>query len=153
MGAGRGVMHSEFNHGSTPVHLLQIWIQPRARGLPPRYAQKRFELARRQGQWCPLALPPERIAASDPGAALPIEADAALYAGCFDGDQRATYPLDPARLAYVHVVRGRVRINGQPFTAGDAAMIRQEAAVELSAGEQAEVLLFDLAPSSAFPAG
>jgi hypothetical protein len=36
-----------------------------------------------------------------------IHADARLYAGLFDGTEAATLALDPARKAYVHLVRGR----------------------------------------------
>ena len=36
MTAGRGVVHSEFNHSQTePLRLLQIWIFPEKRGLVP----------------------------------------------------------------------------------------------------------------------
>src|SRR5664279_2932211 len=36
--AGRGITHSEFNPApSEPLHFLQIWIQPRERGLTPSY--------------------------------------------------------------------------------------------------------------------
>src|SRR5437588_11830966 len=42
MSAGSGVTHSEFNpSGSEPLHFLQIWIQPRERGLAPSYTEWR----------------------------------------------------------------------------------------------------------------
>jgi redox-sensitive bicupin YhaK (pirin superfamily) len=74
-----------------------------------------------------------------------IHADARLYAGLFDGEEAAELALAPGRLAYVHVVRGALSVNGQDLTAGDALQVREASRLALSAGRDAEVLVFDLA--------
>ena len=141
MSAGRGVMHSEFNHapGET-THFLQIWIEPNVRGIEPGYEQKTVPQADKRG-----AL---RLVASPDGAAgaVKIHADARLYAGLFDGAETATLALDPARKAYVFLVRGALTVNGQALAAGDAALLADEARITLTGGTDAEVLVFDLAP-------
>ena len=70
--------------------------------------------------------------------------DAWRHAGGLDGEAGARLPLRPGRRAYVHLARGRLQVNGQPLVAGDALKLTGEPAVELGAGEQAEVLVFDL---------
>jgi len=139
MSAGRGVMHSEYNHApQDTTHFFQIWIEPNVRGIPPGYEQKTFATAEKRG-----AL---RLVASPDGTSgsVTIHADARLYAGLFDGAEAAALALDPARKAYVHLVRGELFVNGQRLGAGDAALLAGEDKVELAAGRDAEVLLFDL---------
>ena len=141
MSAGSGVMHSEFNHSKDqPAHFLQIWILPQHRGIEPSYEQKHFDAAAKRGR---LAL----VASSD-GAegSVTVHADASIRAGLFDGVERAELALTPQRLAYVHLVRGALRVNGQLLAAGDAATLKDERALLLEGGENAEVLVFDLAP-------
>ena len=141
MSAGRGVQHSEFNHApDQTTHFLQIWIEPDERGIPASYEQKTFDAADKRG-----AL---RLVASPDGAdgSVQIHADAALYAGLFDGDEQARLALNPARKAYVHLVRGELEVNGKTLHTGDAALIADEAALTLAHGQDAEVLVFDLAP-------
>jgi len=75
-----------------------------------------------------------------------IHADARMYAGLFDGTETAQLSLDPTRKAYVFLVRGRLQVNGQALQAGDAAMLQGESALALNQGQNAEVLVFDLAP-------
>ena len=47
-------------------------------------------------------------------------------------------------MAYIHVARGDITINGEALSTGDALMLRDETAVALSNGNNAEVLVFDL---------
>lgn len=141
MSAGTGVRHSEFNHAAdATTHFLQIWIEPRQVGLAPGYEQKSFPVAEKRGRL-------RRVAAPD-GAdgAVTLHADATLYAGLFDGDESAHLALDPARKAYVYLVRGALTVNGQPLQAGDALLLANEPVLSLAGGHDAEVLVFDLAP-------
>ncbi len=141
MSAGTGVMHSEFNHApDQTTHFLQIWILPDRLGVEPGYEQKHFDEAAKRGKL--------RAVATADGAdgSVRINADATLYAGLFDGDESATLTLDPARKAYVFVVRGSLHVNGQPLATGDAALLADEAKLRLDAARGAEVLVFDLAP-------
>jgi len=141
MSAGRGVMHSEFNHApDQATHFLQIWILPDVQGIAPSYQQKHFDEASKRGQL--------RLVASDDGrdGSVKLHADASIYAGLFDGEESAEWRITPPRKAYVHVVRGALSVNGQTVAAGDAAMLSGESLVRLDGGRQAEVLVFDLAP-------
>ena len=139
MSAGSGVTHSEFNHAQDQTtHFLQIWIEPKVSGIVPGYQQKTLPPEQKRG-----AL---RLLASPDGAndSLAINADARVYAGLFDGDERAELTLDPARKAYVHLVRGALAVNGQPLAAGDALKLEDESTITLAQGRDAEVLVFDL---------
>ena len=141
MSAGTGVQHSEFNHADNETtHFLQIWIEPNVTGIPASYEQKTFPESEKRGRLRLVASPD-----SKDGSVL-IHADARVYAGLFDGAERATFELDATRKGYVHVVRGEIEVNGQKLVAGDAAMLQGESRVELSGGRAAEVLVFDLAP-------
>ncbi|QWT21634.1 hypothetical protein KPL74_06420 [Bacillus sp. NP157] len=72
--------------------------------------------------------------------------DVRLYAGLFGPDESAHHAIGYERIAYVHVVRGTVHVNGHPLFAGDAAKITEESRVVISDGVDGEVLLFDMAP-------
>ena len=141
MSAGSGVRHSEFNIApDQATHLFQIWIEPREKDIAPGYEQKSFSDAEKRGLL--------RLIASEDGAdgSVTIHADAALYAGLFDGDESTALALKPARKAYVHVARGALTVNGEKLQKGDAALLANESSLTLADGQDAEVLVFDLAP-------
>jgi redox-sensitive bicupin YhaK (pirin superfamily) len=143
MSAGTGIAHSEFNHAlGLTTHFLQIWLLPNRRGIAPGYEQKAFADADKRGRLLLVASPdgPAHVDGS-----VTVHADAAMYAGLFDGDEKAELALDTARLAYVYLVRGALEVNGQALSAGDAAQLDGETRLVLQRGRSAEVIVFDLA--------
>jgi redox-sensitive bicupin YhaK (pirin superfamily) len=141
MSAGTGVMHSEMNGSKTePVHFLQIWIMPERTGIAPGYEQKTFGLEDKIGRL--------RLVASPDGrdGSVTIHSPQRLYAGVFDAGSSASLALDRDRHAWVHVARGKVRVNGTELGAGDGAALSDEAAVLVEGVDGGgEVLVFDLA--------
>jgi redox-sensitive bicupin YhaK (pirin superfamily) len=139
MSAGTGVLHSEMNPSSSePVHFLQIWIRPEAVGIAPSYEQKHFAPADKRGRL--------RLVASQDGieGSVRIHQDVRIYAGLFDGSERAELPLEAKRRAYVHLARGALQVNGVALAAGDGLKVTEVPALTLSNGDGAEVLVFDL---------
>ena len=139
MSAGTGVQHSEFNGSrERATHFLQIWIEPRYRGIEPGYEERHFTAADKRGR-LRLIASPDRAEGS-----VLIHQDARVYAGLFTGQEQARLQLAPQRQAYVQVARGSITVNGARLAAGDALQVTQTDGVALEAGEDAEVLVFDL---------
>lgn len=142
MSAGTGVRHSEYNASREElVHFLQIWIVPNRKGVTPRYQQRHFDAAQKRGKL--------RLIISPDGAegSLSVHQDARVYAGLFDGAEQQRFELPADRFAYIHVARGALTVNGQRLMAGDGARLRDVREIDFGAGDQAEVLLFDLRPN------
>jgi len=107
MSAGRGVLHSEFNHAQDrTTHFLQIWIEPDLFGLQPSYEEGRFEPAEKRGRL--------RLIASRDGrdGSVTVHQQVNVYAGLFDGAESADLAIPAGRRAYVHVARGQISVNG-----------------------------------------
>ncbi len=139
MSAGRGVQHSEFNPSKdSPVHFLQIWIQPDRQRIEPSYEEKRFSSEEKRGRLRVIASPDR-----DQGSVL-IHQDARVYAGLFDGTEQAVLNVKPERRVYVHVARGSIIANDTRLAAGDALKLADATQLTLSGGQEAEVIVFDL---------
>ena len=139
MSAGTGVTHSEFNPSATEeVHLLQIWILPEAQRLAAGYEQKHFGTADKRGRLRLIA-----AHGGEDGAVL-IHQDARVYAGLFDGAERAEFQVPAGRRAWLQVARGDIAVGDTALAAGDGAYASGPALLSLHTGAHAEVLLFDL---------
>ena len=139
MSAGTGVTHSEVNASPHEVlHLLQMWVLPARRGTAPRYDQRTFPAEERRGRL--------RLVVSPDGAegSITIGQDARLYAGLLGAGERALHEQDPRRRGWLHVARGRLRVNGLELGPGDGAAIQGEPRLELEGVEEAELVHWDL---------
>ncbi|WP_153130744.1 pirin family protein [Dechloromonas hortensis] len=139
MSAGSGVRHSEFNPSPrSPVHFLQIWIEPATLGMAPSYEQKFFAPEDKRGRL--------RLVASRDGreGSVTLHRDVDLYASLLAPGEQVSHSLAAKRRAYLHLVRGAVRVNGVQLETGDAAKIEMEQKLTIAADADSEVLLFDL---------
>lgn len=136
MSAGTGVTHSEYNPSdSEPLEFLQIWIQPNVQGITPQYQQKRF------GQESGLQL----IASPDArDESLLLHQDASLYQLRLDPAETASHGLGRGRSLYLHVVSGRLEVNGETLGEGDGAKVADVESVDFEGLEATEALVFDL---------
>ncbi|MBL8827894.1 MAG: pirin family protein [Planctomycetaceae bacterium] len=139
MSAGTGVRHSEFNPSSSePVHLYQIWLLPRAKGVPPSYEQRRFDTSGQLGKL--------RLVASPDGSddSLTIQQDARVYVSQLVAGRQIVHPLESGRHAWLQVLRGSLDANGQSLQAGDGLGISDESQLTIVATADTEIMLFDL---------
>lgn len=140
MSAGTGVTHSEYNHSKNdPVHFLQIWFLPEKNGLAPGYEQKAFPEPERRGRF--------RLVASRAGrdGSVSLNQDVDMHVGLFDGDEKAGFDVAEGRIAWLHVARGAITVNGERLKAGDGASVDVPVKLNFSHGDGAEVIVFDMA--------
>ena len=138
MSAGTGITHAEYNLEDEATTLFQLWIIPDRAGEKPSCGTREFPRDARSGDWVVLASgTPE---ADD---ALPIRADAKVLAATLKAGEKATFSADPSRHQYLVAVDGRYRVNGREVAARDGVAITGEAAIEVEAIEDAELVLVD----------
>lgn len=140
MTAGTGVTHSEINPSpDKPVHLLQIWLHPEARGLIPGYEQKHFSAEARKNRFCLAASPDAR------DGSMKIHQDAEVWLASSEKETGLNHRIKPGRFAWVQVIKGSFFMARDTLKTGDGASFEDEPEVALTALEDSEVLLFDLA--------
>ncbi len=139
MSAGTGITHSEFNPSATdPTHLYQIWLLPKHKGIAPSYEQKRFPDAQRLNRLCLVASPDGQ------GESLHIHQDARVHLASLDAGRYVTHALTHERHAWLQVLRGAVKLNGQALGTSDGAAVSEKTKLTIEASEPSEVMLFDL---------
>ena len=139
MSAGRGIAHSEYNHSkSDPLHLLQLWIFPRTKGLKPRWEQRIFTAEEREGQLLPV------VSGTEQPSTLRIDQDATIYLSSLRSGESVTHQTAAERKPYAFVIKGDVQLNGQALRAGDQARIADESALTFQSSKDAEIILLDL---------
>jgi redox-sensitive bicupin YhaK (pirin superfamily) len=139
MSAGTGIVHAEFNASKKePVHFLQIWLKPGEKNLTPSYEQMKLIPEQKAGKLL--------LAASPEGGAMKIHQDARVLVGDVAANGELTHDLAPGRAAWLHVIRGKVGVDGIELGTGDAVAVTNESKLAIRGKDaNSEVLLFDLA--------
>jgi redox-sensitive bicupin YhaK (pirin superfamily) len=143
MSAGTGISHSEKNASTTdPVRFVQMWVLPDVSGIAPSYQQHAIGDDQLDGQLVTIA---SGMAGHD--AAVTIHnRSAALHGARLRPGDELTLPVAP----YMHLFVARGRLNLQELNTdaelaeGDAARFAASTGARVTAGEAAEILVWEM---------
>ncbi len=136
--AGKGILHSEHNASSSePVHLYQIWIMPREKGLTPSYNQLHFSEENKLNKLCHIA-----SGNPTPGTLL-VNQSVDIYASILETGLTLKPQMSYEGGIWLQVVSGELLVDGQLLTTGDGAGITDNDELLLEAKTDTEFLLFN----------
>lgn len=139
MGAGRGIVHAEFNpSASDPAHFLQVWIRPVTPGLPPTYAE--WRPAPGQAEASRVLL----ISREGREGSATLRQDADVHRLRLASGEACVHDLRPGRALWLQVVHGTARVAEHRLEPGDALGTDDAGAWKIEATGLFEALLFDL---------
>jgi redox-sensitive bicupin YhaK (pirin superfamily) len=140
LSAGTGITHSEFNPDARrSAHLLQIWIQPRERGLVPRYTEWHPGPQTRGAAKALIISPNGREGSAT------LAQDAEVYRLKMAPGEEIDHALQEGRGGWLQIITGEGECLGTALEAGDALSVEEPGVLRLSARTALEALLFDLA--------
>jgi redox-sensitive bicupin YhaK (pirin superfamily) len=140
MSAGTGIRHAEYNLEEEVTQIFQIWIIPTRQGDEPQWGAKPFPKDDRAGQFVVLA-----SGYDNDNDALPIRTDARVVGATIKAGETLDYPLGKDRKAYLVPATGAVEIDGIRVNARDGAAIEQVETLRVTALEDSEIVLVDVA--------
>ena len=139
MTLGSGAWHSEQNASETePMRFIQLWIVPSERGLAPGVEQKVFSTEDRTDRLL-------KVISGNGGDAVLVHQDAHVFVSRLTAGRSARHDLSAGRGAYLYVIEGDARANGEPMATGAAAQIRDEPTIEIEGIADTELILVDVA--------
>lgn len=142
MSAGRGVMHSEFNHSKEQaLNLFQIWIEPNKLGVEPRYAQQPFRYHDSVNHWTQLVSPIDKE--SEPG--LKIHQNAFINAALLQAGEKLVYQTKGSgNGVYVLLAKGEINVLNQNLVSRDAIAIAETPTIEIDPLVESEVIVIEV---------
>ena len=140
MSAGTGIVHSEYNLEDEATQIFQIWIQTASRGKTPSWGTRPFPKDNWAGRFVILASGLEADTE-----ALPISADARILGAMLKTGQSIEYALGVKRRGYLVPATGAVVVEGAQVNARDGAAISLIENLHVTALEDSEIVLADVA--------
>ena len=135
----RGGYHHDSNGTlDDPMHAFALRLRAEPGPLALDLEQRRISVAERRGQL-------RAVGSHEPSAgAVTLQQDATIYSAVLDAGQHVVHALRPGRIAWLHVVRGAVRLDDLSLLAGDGVGVTGERSVAVTAMSASEVLLVDV---------
>lgn len=122
MTAGTGVAHSEHNlDKEKPLRFIQIWINPRRLGLPPKYGSAVGAFERRHNNFDHLTSDVQSSHATP----IKINQDANIHVAEIDAGTSTPFSVGEGRQAYVLLMEGEAKIS---HASGEHTLERHDAA-------------------------
>lgn len=140
MSAGSGIVHSEYNLDAVDARIFQIWIVPERKGDAPSWGTRPFPKGERGEGFVTLASGREQDTQ-----ALRIRTDASLSAATLRAGETAEYHFAEGRRGYLVPAKGAIEVNGLRANARDGVAIEQERVVRVTALQDSEIVLVDVA--------
>jgi redox-sensitive bicupin YhaK (pirin superfamily) len=138
MSAGRGIRHSEFNHGDRPVHLYQLWLEPRVKNVEPAFAEFNFSEERPGDGFLALVSGSPEISAP-----LSMNADGIIYRLFLKGGETSTFH-SAGRSIFIYLSAGELNVNGEHLLPGDQLRVINEELLHLESRQSSAGLLLSL---------
>ncbi len=133
MSAGSGILHSEYNASkAAPAHFLQIWIEPKLKGIAPSYEQIQIK---QSSTLTPIVTP------TGVGDTLSINAEAEIHRLQLHQGQQIELNAH-AQKAYLHIVGGEATLDGEAFQQGDGIGLNTGDNMQVTAVTDVEALWF-----------
>lgn len=138
--AGAGINHAEMNHSSdATLRFLTLWIAPNEKGLPPRYQSMHVPQQARHNKWLQV------VSGEQIEGVIRINQDAGVFVSEIERGTQLPLALGSGRQAYLLCIEGAVSVDGVHVRRGGALQIRDEAALTLTALEDAHMLMVEMA--------
>jgi redox-sensitive bicupin YhaK (pirin superfamily) len=138
MSAGTGIYHSEFNpNPDQELNLFQIWIFPNQKQVSPRYAQRKYNLAK--DTFTALVGP------QNSGLDTWIHQDAWISMGEFSAGTTANYSIkEDNNGVYLMVIEGAIQIGTQKLEHRDAIGISGSAQIDIEMEHNSKILVIEV---------
>lgn len=140
MSAGIGVEHAEFNADkSESLELFQIWLEPSAKNLLPRYDQKKFNFIENSQ-----TLIVDHIHFASDSGALGIYQNAKIWYGNYLHQHQSNIVISKNRLAYLFVISGNIKIGEFKLAQRDAIALSELGEYDFDISKNTKFLLFEI---------
>jgi redox-sensitive bicupin YhaK (pirin superfamily) len=142
MSAGTGIRHSEHNNSnSEPVNFLQIWVFPKEMNIEPRYEQKVFDTADRNGHFQVVVSPDKQ------DDSIWINQEAYFSLADFRAGSLGSYEIKkPGNGVYFFLIDGKIEVSGELLNRRDAIGLSDLSVSEINLGvlDDSQVLCIEV---------